>query len=209
METVTLKVNPVVVANNRQPLSNIGKGFGGQYFRVEQVDTNLTHAAEVIASEANNNLDLVLNRSPRRFKVNGTDIVAVEVGENAEGASVVYINRGRKKVVGNKEFSQEAVIPITTDMSVYSNSSDDAILGAALKGDKSKIFADPDSLVEKMNTLNDNEITRIDRLIESLQKQRKLIIDTKNSNIDKARRYRQERTNTTAAAVAMSVNTED
>ena len=80
METVTLKVNPVVVANNRQPLSNIGKGFGGQYFRVEQVDTNLTHAAEVIASEANNNLDLVLNRSPRRFKVNGTDIVAVEVG---------------------------------------------------------------------------------------------------------------------------------
>ena len=122
---------------------------------------------------------------------------------------MVYINRGRKKVVGNKEFSQEAVIPITTDMSVYSNSSDDAILGAALKGDKSKIFADPDSLVEKMNTLNDNEITRIDRLIESLQKQRKLIIDTKNSNIDKARRYRQERTNTTAAAVAMSVNTED
>lgn len=209
MEQITLKVNPVVVANNRQPLSNIGKGFGGQYFRVEQVDTNLAHANEVIASEANNGLDLVLNRSPRRFKVNGTDIVAVEVGENAEGASVVYINRGRKKVVGNKEFPQEAVIPITTDMSVYSNSSDDAILGVALKGDKTKIFADPDSLVEKMNTLNDNEIARIDKLIESLQKQRKLIIDTKNSNIDKARRYRQERTNTAAASVTMTVDNED
>lgn len=208
METVTLKVNPVVVANNRQPLSNIGKGFGGQYFRVEQADTNINHANEVIASEANNNLDLVLNRSPRRFKVNGTDIVAVEVGENAEGASVVYINRGRKKVVGDKTFSQEAVIPITTDMSVYSNSSDDAVLGVALKGDKSKIFADPDQLVEKMNTLNDNEITRIDKLIESLQRQRKLIIDTKNSNIDKARRYRAERTNTRIAVVATE-STED
>jgi hypothetical protein len=207
MEPVQLKVNATVVANNRKPLSNIGKGFGGQYFRIEQVDTNPCHAAEVLNSEANNNLDLVLNRSPRRFKVSGTDIVAVEVGENAEGASVVYINRGRKKVVGNKEFSQEAVIPITCDMSVYSNSSDDAVLGVALKGDKSKIFADPDQLVEKMNTLNDNEITRIDRLIEALQKQRKLIIDTKNSNIDKARRYRQERTaNGTCPATCPAVN---
>jgi hypothetical protein len=185
------------VASNRQPLSNVGKGFGCQFFRVEQADTNPNHANEVLASEANNDLDLVLNRSPRRYKVNGIDITAVEIGENAEGASVVYINRGRKKVVGNKEFSQEAVVPVTSDMKLYSNESDDQILKAALKGDNSKVFADIDTLVEKMNALNDNEVIRIEKVIKALEAQKKMIIDTKNSNIDKARRYRAERTGVT------------
>jgi hypothetical protein len=91
-------------------------------------------------------------------------------------------------------FSQEAIIPVTGDMRLDSDASDDTILAEALKGDKSKIFADADTIVDKLNTLNDNEIARVDKLIQKLQGWRKLIIDTKNSNIDKARKYRQERT---------------
>jgi hypothetical protein len=194
MEQVQLKVNASVVAANRRALNNVGKSFGGQFFRANQEDTNPNQAQDVINSENNNNLDLVLNRSPRRFKIVGTDIVAVEVGEDAQGASMVYINRGRKKQVGDKVFSQEAILPVTGDMRLDSDASDDAILAEALKGDKSKIFADPDQLVEKLNTLNDNEIVRLDKVIQKLQGYRKMIIDTKNSNMDKARKYRAERT---------------
>ena len=193
METVQLQVNAAVVASHRRALNNVGKTFGGQFFRVNQEDTNPAHAQEVINSESNNNLDLVLNRSPRRFKIVGTDIVAVEIGEDAQGASMVYINRGRKKIVGEKTFSQEAVIPVTADMRVDSEAND-VVLAEALKGDKSKLFADPDAITEKMNVLNDNEIVRIDKLIAALQKQKQMIINTKNSNIEKARKYRAERT---------------
>jgi len=207
METTVLKVNATVVANNRRALNNVGKSFGGQFFRANQEDTNIRQAQDVIDSENNNNLDLVFNRSPRRFKMVGTDIVAVEVGEDAQGASMVYINRGRKKEVGDKVFSQEAVLPVTGDMRLDSDASDDQVLAEALKGDKSKIFADPDQLVEKLNILNENEIVRLDKIIKKAEAWKKMIIDTKNSNIDKARKYRSERTANPAEKVV--VVTED
>lgn len=205
METIQLKVNATVVASHRRALSNVGKTFGGQFFRVNQEDTNPRQAQDVVDSESNNNLDLVLNRSPRRFKMVGTDIVAVEIGEDAQGASMVYINRGRKKQVGDKVFSQEAIIPVSSDMRVDSDASDDTVLAEALKGDKSKIFADADLPTEKMNILNDNEIARIDKLIQKLHGWRKMIIDTKNSNIDKARKYRAERTASPVDTVTVHV----
>lgn len=206
METVQLKVNAAVVAANRRALNNVGKSFGGQFFRANQEDTNPRQSQDVIDSENNNNLDLVLNRSPRRFKIVGTDIIAVEIGEDAQGASMVYINRGRKKQVGDKVFSQEAILPVTGDMRLDSDASDDAVLAEALKGDKSKIFADPDQLIEKLNTLNDNEIVRLDKIIQKLQGYRKVIIDTKNSNIDKARKYRSERTASPVDTVTVAVS---
>ena len=206
METVQLKVNAAVVAANRRALNNVGKSFGGQFFRANQEDTNPRQSQDVIDSENNNNLELVLNRSPRRFKIVGTDIIAVEIGEDAQGASMVYINRGRKKQVGDKVFSQEAILPVTGDMRLDSDASDDAVLAEALKGDKSKIFADPDQLIEKLNTLNDNEIVRLDKIIQKLQGYRKMIIDTKNSNIDKARKYRSERTASPVDTVTVAVS---
>lgn len=206
METVQLKVNATVVAANRRALNNVGKSFGGQFFRASKEETNLRQAEDVINSENNNNLDLVLNRSPFRYKVVGTDIVAVEVGEDAEGASMVYINRGRKKQVGDKIFSQEAIIPITGDMRIDADANDSTILGLALDGDRTKIFADPDLVTEKLNALNDNEIIRLDKLIQKLQQWRKMIIDTKNSNIDKARKYRAERTSAPVENVSVHVS---
>lgn len=203
MSEVKLEVNAAVVASHRRALSNIGKTFGGQFWRASQEDTNIRQAQDVLESESNNNLDLVLNRSPRRFKANGTDIVAVEIGEDAQGASMVFINRGRKKVVGDKEFSQEAIIPVSSEMRIDADASSEAILRQALEGDRTKLFADPNSIVEKLNTLNDNEITRIDALIGRLKKWREMIVNTKNSNIEKARRYTQERT---ATPVDMSVS---
>ena len=203
MENIQLKVNATVVASHRRALSNVGKTFGGQFFRVSQEDTNPRQAQDVVDSD--NNLDLVLNRSPRRFKMVGTDIVAVEIGEDAQGASMVYINRGRKKQVGDKVFSQEAILPVSNDMRIDSDAADDTVLSEALKGDKSKIFADPEMLVEKMNILNDNEIARVDKLIQKLNGYRKLIIDTKNSNIDKARKYRAERTTDSTGTVVVNV----
>lgn len=205
METTQLKVNATVVASHRRVLSNVGKTFGGQFFRASQEDTNIRHAQDVIDSESNNNLDLVLNRSPRRFKTVGTDIVAVEIGEDAQGASMVYINRGRKKQVGDKVFDQSAIIPVTSDMRIDSDASDDTILAEALKGDKSKLFADPNTIVEKLNILNDNEIARVDKLIQKLQSWKKMIVDTKNSNIDKARKYSAERTASPTDVVATIV----
>ena len=205
MNEVKLEVNAAVVASHRQVLANIGKSFGGQFWRASQEDTNLTQARDVLDSESNNNLDLVLNRSPRRFKANGTDIVAVEIGTDAQGASMVYLNRGRKKVIGNTEFSQEAIIPVSSDMRIDADASSDGVLKQALDGDRTKLFADPNTIVEKLNTLNDNEIARIDALMDRLKKWREMIVNTKNSNIEKARKYIQERT-ASPVDVAVSVS---
>jgi len=204
-----LKVNATIVASHRRALSNVGKTFGGQFFRANQEDTNPRQAQDVIDSENNNNLDLVLNRSPRRYKIVGTDIVSVELGEDAEGASMVYINRGRKKQVGDKTFDQSATIPVGADMRMDSDVTDDTILREALKGDKTKLFADPNSVVEKLNALNDAEIARLDKLIQKVQQQRKMIIDTKNSNIDKARKYTAERTTDGGTTVNMNVHVDE
>lgn len=200
MDKIQLKVNAAIVANNRKALSNVGKQFGGMFFRASQENTNPKHEEQVIASQNNHDLDLVLNRSPRRFKVTGTDIVAVEVGEDATGASLVYINRDRKVQVGDKEFSTEARIPISQNMRIASDLSDE-ILAEALKGDKSKIFADPDALVEKCNALNDMEIARLENLKSDIEKQIQMIRSTKNTNIDKARKYKSERTATATVEV--------
>ena len=205
MNEIQLQVNAAVVASHRRVLSNVGKTFGGQFFRANQEDTNPAHAQEVLNSESNNNLDLVTNRSPRRFKVVGTDIVSIEIGEDAQGASMVYINRGRKKQFADKVYDQSAIIPVSNDMRIDSDPNDDAILREALNGDKSKLFADPNSVVEKLNILNDNEIARVDALIQKLQAWRKTIIDTKNSNVEKARKYTSERTANGASEVRVHV----
>jgi hypothetical protein len=55
-----------------------------------------------------------------------------------------------------------------------------------------------------LNTLNDNEIVRLDKIIQKAQQWRKMIIDTKNSNIDKARKYRVERTATPAESTTVT-----
>lgn len=195
MNEVKLEVNAAVVASHRQVLANIGKSFGGQFWRASQEDTNLTQARDVLDSESNNNLDLVLNRSPRRFKAAGTDIVAVEIGTDAQGASMVYLNRGRKITLPNgKEISQEAIIPVSSDMRIDADATSDAVLKQALDGDRTKLFADPNTIVEKINILNDNEIARIDALMTRLKSWREAIVNTKNSNIQKARKYMQEKT---------------
>lgn len=200
-----LKVNATVVASHRGVLNELGKSFGGQFFRVTKEATNPRHAQDVIDSQNNDGLDLVTNRSIQRFKIVGTNIVAVEVGETADGASVVYINRNRKVQVGDKTFSQEAVIPIAHDARLSSDASDNEIIKQALNGDKSKIFADPDLLVEKINALNELELTRVDKFIEKLKAQRKMIVDTINSNVDKARKYRNERTGNNGEKSATAV----
>ena len=58
-----LKVNSAVVAATRQPLSKIGREFGGMYFNAAREACDRDHAKKVMASKANHDLELVLNRS--------------------------------------------------------------------------------------------------------------------------------------------------
>jgi len=192
MDKVILDVNANVVANNRTALSKVGASFGGQYFRVSQVLTDPKFAEKKIAAEANNDLDIILSRSPRRYKVGGFDIVSVEVGEDAEGASNVYINRGRKIQLGSKEVDTGVVIPITPDFRAAADVTTDAIK-RSLKGDRSIIFAEPNKITEEANQLNEAEVRRLEALKTEIEAQIRMIKQTIDSNNTKAAKYLKER----------------
>lgn len=192
MEKVILDVNANVVANNRTALSRVGSTFGGQYFRASQVLTDPKYPEKKLASEANNDLDLILNRSPRRYKVGGFDIVSVEIGEDAEGASNVYINRGRTIQVGEKQLDAGVVIPVTPNFRAAADVTTDAIK-KSLAGDRSVIFADPNEITKQLNLLNEAEVRRLESLRSEIEAQIRMIKQTIDSNNTKAAKYLKER----------------
>lgn len=192
MEKVILDVNANVVANNRTALSRVGSTFGGQYFRVGQILTDPKHAEKKLASEANNDLDLVLNRSPRRYKVGGYDIVSVEIGEDASGASNVYINRGRTIQLGDKQVDTGVVIPVTPNFRAAADVTTDAIK-KSLAGDRSVIFANPNEITKEANLLNEAEIRRLQAVKSEIESQIRMIQQTIDSNNTKAAKYLKEK----------------
>lgn len=200
-----LKVNSAVVAATRQPLSKIGREFGGMYFNAAREACDRDHAKKVMASKANHDLDLVLNRSLSRYKMGANDIIAVEVGEDAEGNSNVYINRGRKINIGGKELSTEVVIPIDAH-SQFSSDPTSENLKKALDGDRSIIFADPDSICTELNRLNNNEILKAKAMIQDLEGNIRLLESTIKSNNEKAAKYKQEMASEGATDLQVNVH---
>ena len=172
------------VSNNRKNLAIIGANLGGQF---HQVDVRLNIANfddEKARIAAGDNLELFLNRSPKRYRIVSKDIINIGTKSDVDGQPIVYINQ-------NEDGLPEVQIPFSSDMQEFAKISDNA-LKDALHGDKSKIFADPEKLVAQLNALNNKEIKNNEHLKKMLNTRKQTIENAITENSKKVITYKRE-----------------
>ena len=172
------------ITNNRKNLAKIGANLGGQFHQVENLPCiiNFDDEAARIASEGN--LELYFNRTPRRLRMMSRDIINIGTKADITDQPIVYINQDEKGI-------PEIQIPFSSDMEEFAAISDNA-LKEAIKGDKSKIFANPETLATQLNAVNYKEIHSIEILQKALDKIKKAIEDTIAENTKKVIAYKHE-----------------
>ena len=177
------KINIKVVEDNRVSIANFGQLFGHRIFKAKRIATNLAFNKELREATENNNSGLTTNRSPYRYKIIPIDIVSLDLSKDIDGSNVIVINAGRVDETGE---SIEIRCPI--DNSKFTKEvSVDNIADALNKSDgQNFFFSNAKKLVATLNPSNVNEINRIDKLIDSLKKQREMIqttIDYNKNNV--------------------------
>lgn len=174
------KVDLSKVAESCRPdLRIIGGTLGTQFFKPEARAAILDFEKRKVEVERNGNVDLILNRTPRRFRVVGHDILSVQLANGALGDAQVILN---------KDTEDEVSVSISSDGKTFSNVTEDA-LGKALTGDKNIIFADAKKLVEKVNVLNYDEKERLVKLREEINKAIAQVDSAINENNKKSKEY--------------------
>ena len=177
-------INKTVIANNRTPLSIVGANLGRQYHKPEARATWPDFEKTELAVKQGNNVEIILNRAPRRYRMVGYDIINVTVNQDAVGATNVYLNKG---------VDGEVCIPVGAGMEQIGKVSDDAI-GDALRGNENVIFADANKLSTKLNILNAAEKRRLVELRSNIDKFIQQIDSAISENDQKARTYVRELT---------------
>lgn len=177
-------INLNIVAGNRKPASMLGAFLGCQYFKTEVRDQDPDFQKKEFKVKQNGNLDLITNRSPRRYRVTDYDVTKVEIGQDDSGATVVFLNKGEES---------EVIVPFESGMENLGIVRENAIADS-LKGNKQIIFADPAKLANRLNQLNENEIARCEKLIADTQKAIKNLRDAIQKNNEKALKYTTELT---------------
>lgn len=188
-------VKVTVIQNNRGTLSAIGKNFGCQFYRPEARQNILDFDKNKAEVERNGNIELITNRATKRFRVIGNDVQSMSLGQDIAGAPVVFINKG---------LNSETVLPISPDLSKVGKVTEDAV-SKALRGDKSIIFSDVEALVKTANIANQSEISKIDNLIASLQKEKQSIVSAIEENNKKCEVYLRELSDSNPANVEVTI----
>ena len=172
------------ISNNRKNLAIIGSNLGGQFHQVDVRPSipNFDDEASRIASEGN--VELFFNRTPKRYRMVSRDIINIGTKADVTNQPIVYINQDENGL-------SEVQIPFSSDMNEFASINDNA-LKEAIKGDKTKIFADPEKLVPQLNAINNKEIRNIEHLEKILGKIKKQIEDTIAENNRKVITYKRE-----------------
>lgn len=192
-----MEVNANVVANNRKLLSIIGSNLGTQYFKAEARASWPNFEKSKIEIEQGGNVEFILNRTPRRYRLTGHDIVSTIVAQDPTGTAKVYIN---------KDTDSEISIPIVPGAEKIGNVQDDA-LGKALRGDKSIFFSDAKKLAAQLNVYNNDEKTRLVALRQFIDKCITQIDSSIAENNKKADQILRELTESTPSDVPTADNT--
>ncbi len=175
-------VNLAIVAANRKPISIIGSALGTQFFKAEARASIPEFDKKKLLVEQNNNIDFVLNRTPRRYRLTGHDILSAVVKNDATGATKVILNEDTDAAVN---------IPVSPGMERIGVVTEDA-LGKALRGDTNIIFSDAKKLATQLNTYNNDEKTRLLRIRDEINKCIAQLDSAISENNKKAEQYVQE-----------------
>lgn len=176
-----VNISVSVVEDNRPSIANFGGLFGHRIFRAEKVACDLNFNEKL--REARENNGITTSRSPMRYKVVNIDITSLKLDKDIDGSHVIVINEGRVDAAGN---SVEVRCPIDNEKFTKDVTTENITEALNKKG---YFFASGKKLVENLNPANQNEINRIDALLEALKKQREMIARTMEANTESVSAY--------------------
>ena len=162
MSEINVNIVETTIKSHRTPLSMLGaKMFGQDVFTHQTRMFNPDHDKILGQAKQGSNVNLVLNRSPRRFAIGYITIESMATKQNAIGDVVCRLNEGTEHQID---------IPLGENSTKFGETTEEAVQNA-LKDKYSKaVFSDPKDLSGILNDLNRGEIARLDAIIEQAQK---------------------------------------
>ena len=162
MSEINVNIVETTIKSHRTPLSMLGaKMFGQDVFTPQTRMFNPDHDKILEQAKQGSNVNLVLNRSPRRFAIGYITIESMATKQNAIGDVVCRLNEGTEHQID---------IPLGENCTKFGETTEEAVQKALKDKNSKAVFADPKDLCGILNDLNRGEITRLDGIIEKAQK---------------------------------------
>lgn len=162
MSEINVNIVETTIKSNRTPLSMLGaKMFGQDVFTPQIRLSNPDYDKVLEQAKQSSNVNLVLNRSPRRFSIDYITIESMATKQNAIGDVVCRLNEGTKNQID---------IPLGENSTKFGETTEEAVQKALKDKNSKNVFSDPKDLGGILNDLNRGEIARLDAMIEQLQK---------------------------------------
>lgn len=190
MSEINVNIVEKAIKSNRTPLSLFGGSlFGQDVFTPQTRMFNPDHDKVLEQAKQGSNINLVLNRSPRRFAIGYITIESMVTKQNGIGDVVCRLNEGTDNQID---------IPIS-ECTKFGETTEEAV-AKALKDKNSKaVFSDPKDLCGILNDLNRGEITRLDNIIEQAKKAKAQCLSAIAANEKIVSDYEREKTDSKPA----------
>lgn len=174
MSEINVNIVETTIKSNRTPLSMLGaQMFGQDVFTPQTRLFNPDHDKVLEQAKQSSNVNLVLNRSPRRFSIGYVTIQSMATKQNAIGDVVCRLNEGADSQID---------IPLGKNCTKFSETTEEAVQNALKDKNSKAVFSDPKDLSDILNDLNRGEIARLDAMIEQLQKAKAQCVSAISAN---------------------------
>lgn len=174
MSEINVNIVETTIKSNRTPLSMLGaQMFGQDVFTPQTRLFNPDHDKVLEQAKQSSNVNLVLNRSPRRFSIGYITIQSMATKQNAIGDVVCRLNEGTDNQID---------IPLGENCTKFGETTEEAVQNALKDKNSKAVFSDPKDLSGILNDLNRGEIARLDAMIEQLQKAKAQCVSAISAN---------------------------
>lgn len=162
MSEINVNIVETTIKSNRTPLSLLGgRMFGQDVFIPQTRMFNPDHDKVLEQAKQGSNVNIVLNRSPRRFAIGYITIESMATKQNAIGDVVCRLNEGTEHQID---------IPLGENSAKFGETTEEAVQNALKDKNSKAVFSDPKDLSGILNDLNRGEIARLEAIIEQAQK---------------------------------------
>ena len=186
MSEINVNIVENTIKLNRTPLSLLGaKMFGQDVFTPQTRMFNPDHDKILEQAKQSSNVNLVLNRSPRRFAIGYITIESMATKQNAIGDVVCRLNEGTEHQID---------IPLGENSTKFGETTEEAVQKALKDKNSKAVFSDPKDLSGILNDLNRGEIARLDAMIEQLQKAKAQCVSAISANEKIVADYERQKT---------------
>ena len=186
MSEINVNIVETTIKSNRTPLSMLGaQMFGQDVFTPQTRLFNPDHDKVLEQAKQSSNVNLVLNRSPRRFSIGYITIESMATKQNAIGDVVCRLNEGTDNQID---------IPLGENCTKFGETTEEAVQNALKDKNSKAVFSDPKDLSGILNDLNRGEIARLDAMIEQLQKAKAQCVSAISANDKIVADYERQKT---------------